>query len=217
MDAVIFDMDGVAIDSERHWREAEAAFLAEHLPAGSALDHEKLVGLSMEGFHAALVRDHGLRMDYERFAGLYRRIAGRIYDERCELMPGFAALLERLRAAGVPLGMASSSPMEFVARVLDRFGLRGRFAAVATADQVGGEGKPSPAVYLAAIRGLAARPGGCVAVEDSRNGVRAAKAAGTACVGLRNGFNEEQDLSAADLVVRRPDELDVPRLEALAR
>lgn len=207
MQAVVFDMDGVVIDSERHWRDAERDGLAARLKR--PLDQTRVMGLSMEGFHAALVRDNGLELSYPEFRRLYRDMAREIYERRSLLMPGFLELRDALRTARFRVGLASSSPDEWVNLVIARFGLL--FDAVADADDVGGAGKPDPAVYLAASRTLALPPNACVAVEDSRNGVVAAKAAGMACVALRNGFNAEQDLSAADLEVTALSEL-TPRL-----
>ncbi|MBI4348550.1 MAG: HAD family phosphatase [Elusimicrobia bacterium] len=209
--AVVFDMDGVVIDSERHWRRAERDYLTEHIR--QPLDATKLVGLSMEGFHEALVRDYGLRMDLAEFIRLYRDMARDIYERRTALMPGFADLLDALRGDRLSVGLASSSPDEWVNLVLARFALR--FDAVADADDVGGVGKPHPAVYLAACKALSLDPGECVAIEDSRNGIAAAKAAGMACVGLRNGFNAEQEFSAADLEVSSLTELTPKRLRGL--
>lgn len=215
MRAVVFDMDGVVIDSERHWRDAEREFLSKHLAGSGHLDQAKVMGLSLEGFYQALTRDYGLKMSLERFRELYRAMALRIYEERSALMPGFRALVDALARKRVPIGIASSSPREWVDLVVDRFELRRDLKAIATADEVGGRGKPDPAVYLAALERLAVDGGAAVAIEDSRNGVRAAKAAGMRCVALRNGFNDEQDLSAADLEVRSLAELDPARLELL--
>ncbi|MBI4425327.1 MAG: HAD-IA family hydrolase [Elusimicrobia bacterium] len=216
MSAVVFDMDGVAIDSEAHWRGVETESLLRHLTPGAALDHKRLMGLSMEGFHRALSADYGLAMSYAEFVLLYRDMARRIYEERCALMPGFLELLEASRAAGLKVALASSSPDEWVDLIVDRFDLRARLHAVVSADRVGGKGKPAPDVYLEAMRRLGLAPRAGVGIEDSRNGLLSAHAAGLACVALRNGFNDEQDLSAAELEVLSLRELDPERLRRLA-
>lgn len=201
--AVVFDMDGVVVDSERHWREAERDYLAPRVTR--PIDQAALMGMSMEGFYAALIAGYGLTLGWAEFKGVYRSMARDIYERRCALMPGFAELKDALAWERTRVGLASSSPDEWVNLVIARFGLR--FDAVADADDVGGQGKPSPAIYLEAARRLEVSPGACVAIEDSDNGVRAAKAAGLACVGLRTGINDDQSLGAADL--------EVPSLRAL--
>lgn len=210
--AVVFDMDGVIIDSEKHWRASEEAHLARRL--NKPLDPKAVTGLSMEGFHAALVRDYGLELDYRAFAEVYADIAREIYETRSQLMPGFLELRDSIRTARMSVGLASSSPHRWVSFIVARFALQ--FDAVANADDVGGVGKPDPAVYLEACRRLKLAPAACAAIEDSRNGVLAAKAAGMACVALRNGFNAEQDLSAADLEVPALSELTPKLLRGLS-
>ena len=92
--------------------------------------------------------------------------------------------------------------------MLERFGLRDAFRVVVSADELAGEGKPSPAIYLLTAKRLGVRPDRCIAIEDSQNGVLSAKNAEMFCVGFRNGFNEEQDLSRADVVIWRFAEFD---------
>lgn len=209
--AVVFDMDGVVIDSERHWRDTERDYLTAQVRR--PLDQTKLMGLSMEAFHETLVRDYGLAMDFRAFMKLYRDMARDIYERRTNLMPGFLDLYDALRVDRLRVALASSSPNEWVDLVVARFALR--LDAAVGADDVGGLGKPDPAVYLAACRSLKLSPAECVAIEDSQNGVAAAKAAPMACVALRNGFNAEQDLSAADLEVPSLAELTPKRLRGL--
>jgi beta-phosphoglucomutase-like phosphatase (HAD superfamily) len=84
-----------------------------------------------------------------------------------------------------------------------------------SAEEVGGEGKPSPAIYLYTAQRLGVDPARCVVAEDSRNGVLAARAAGMYCIGLRNGFNDDQDLSEANIIVNGLGEIDWPTLMAL--
>lgn len=214
--AVIFDMDGVVVDSERHWATTETSFLERNVPGWADLtDRGWIIGLSPDDFHNALARDHGLKLSREEFRVGYIQMAERIYAEQVQLIPGCQELLDDLGRRAVRTALASSSPMDWIDRVLNRFSLRERFAVVVSADAEGLPGKPSPAIYLLAAERLGAKPRDCVAIEDSANGVRSAKAAGMGCVGLRNGFNPEQDLSAADLMVAGFRELDGARLASL--
>ena len=85
--------------------------------------------------------------------------------------------------------------------MLQRFNLRESFKVVVSADELAGEGKPSPAIYLHTANRLGVRPDRCIAIEDSYNGVLSAKRAEMFCIGFRNGFNDEQDLSNADVII----------------
>jgi beta-phosphoglucomutase-like phosphatase (HAD superfamily) len=99
--------------------------------------------------------------------------------------------------------------------VLQRFDLLESFKVVVSADELEGNGKPSPAIYLLTAKRLGVSPDRCIAIEDSKNGVLSAKNAGMFCIGFRNGFNDEQDLSRADMVIQRFVELDWQMLQCL--
>ncbi|HYO48239.1 MAG TPA: HAD-IA family hydrolase, partial [Chloroflexia bacterium] len=115
--------------------------------------------------------------------------------------------LSLLLGSNVKVALASSSPMSWIDIVRDRFDLRDKFDVVVSADELQGEGKPSPAIYLLTARRIAVQPEECVVIEDSKNGALSATRAGMFCVGIRNGFNDEQDLSAADMLINDFDKL----------
>jgi len=196
--AVILDMDGVMVDSEHQWRLIEGPSLKRLVGRWGARDHRKVVGLGVEDVHSLLVREYGLRMKKADFLAHSEALALEVYRRKVSLTPGLRECLRSWRRAGLRLGLASSSPRAWVDLVLRRFRLGRAFRAVTTADDVSGRTKPAPDLYLLAARRLGVPPGACLAVEDSELGVRAAKAAGLACVGLRSGCNDEQDLSRAD-------------------
>ena len=199
--AVIFDMDGVIVDSELHWKSLEGFFLQSLVQGWDAEAQSKIIGISVHDLYKMLVQEYGLHKSEDEFLALYDDMAREIYNERVSLLPGFLELFHTLQETGLPLALASSSPQSWIDMVLDRFDLRGAFHVIVSADQLEGEGKPSPAIYLLTARKLGVLPGRCVVIEDSMNGVISAKRAGMYCIGLRNGFNEEQDISAADIVV----------------
>ena len=211
-------MDGVLVDSERHWEMLEGEFFRSLVGRWSSADQARITGVSVHDVYRLLTEEFGLQQPKEEFLALYQRIADLIYMERVSLIEGAPELLASLRREGVRLALASSSPMSWIEMVLDRFGLRDTFEVVVSADELeGGEGKPSPAIYLRTAEKLGLDPRRCVAIEDSRHGVVSAKRAGMLCVGLRNGFNDGQDLSAADLVVRSLTQLDARSLRNLYR
>ncbi|MBI5595522.1 MAG: HAD-IA family hydrolase [Elusimicrobia bacterium] len=175
--AVILDMDGVMVDSERQWRETEGEHIRKLVLGWSEADSHAVVGLGVVELHQRLVERHALGMSRADF-------------------------LAELRGRNLPVGLASSSPRRWVDSVLERFALRPDFKALATGDETPGRTKPHPDLYLLAAARLGVEPASCLAVEDSAYGVAAAKAAGMACVGYRSGDNDAQDLSKADAEAR---------------
>jgi sugar-phosphatase len=181
---VIFDMDGVLIDSEPFWHEAETAGFAL---AGLRLTREDC--LQTTGLRVDAVVDHW----YSRSPWpspspreVEREIVERVIAlvrERGELKPGVEAALSLVQSRGLRTALASSSPSAIIDTVLDRFGLRSAFEIVHSAE---GEpyGKPHPGVYLHTAEQLGVRPQECLAIEDSPNGVLAAKAAGMLCLAV---------------------------------
>lgn len=206
-DAVILDMDGVMVDSEARWKDAERPFFHEIVPGWREQDFERTVGLGVVDLYHMLARDHGLQLSLSAFLARCDRLAEEVYSRRVHIARGLKPLLRALARRGKPAALASSSPRGWIRRVLDRFQLHSHFKAVVSVDDVGGEGKPSPAIYRRAIGLLRAEPSRCVTVEDSCYGVLSAKRAGVFCIGLRSGTNDDQDLSLADCHIRGLQEL----------
>lgn len=210
--ALIFDMDGVIVDSELHWKSTEGFFLQSLIPDWTSAEQDRIIGLSVHDVYRLLTQEYGVRLSKEQFLEMYQGMAEEIYGEKSSLIPGFCELLAWLKEQGVPVALASSSPMSWIDIVLDRFDLRSSFEVVVSADELeAGRGKPSPAIYLLTAERLGVAPQRCVVIEDSMNGALSAKGAGMFCIGFRNGFNEEQDLGAADVIV---DSFDVGGLIA---
>jgi len=215
MQAFIFDMDGVIVDSEIHWKSVEGYYLRQIIPGWTEEDQGRIVGISLDNLFTMLRGEYGYSGSEEEFLETYHANARRIYTEKVQLLPGFETLLVLLHEKGVRLALASSSPRDWIDWMLDRFGLRRAFDITVSAEEIEGEGKPSPAIYLHTARALGVDPARCVVVEDSRNGVLSARAAGMYCIGLRNGFNDDQDLSGANIVVKGLEEIDWPTLMSL--
>ncbi len=208
MDAVIFDMDGVIVDSEIHWKTTEGFFLQSLIPTWSEHDQDRIIGLGVLDLYALLTNTYHLQKTKEQFLEIYQEMANEIYGQKVSLMEGFETLLNALNSKNIPIALASSSPTSWIDIMLDRFSLRDSFKVVVSADELAGQGKPSPAIYLLTAARLGIRPNRCIAVEDSKNGVLSAKNAEMYCVGFRNGFNDEQDLSRADVIIHHFAEFD---------
>jgi HAD superfamily hydrolase (TIGR01509 family) len=176
--AVVFDMDGTLIDSERvlmqHWLAAAAA----EAWALSAADYLPCIGLNSVASdqHLARVLGSAARVEHLRRA-VQTRLLQLPAAERFPLKPGARALLEALQARGVPCALASSSTAEEIAERLAAVGVDHFFAATAGGSEVP-HGKPDPAVYRLATQRLGIEARYCVAIEDSTHGVASARAAG---------------------------------------
>ena len=183
-DAVVFDLDGVLLDSEQRWNDAKEAVTTA---AGGRWRDDAataMMGMSSPEWSAYMHDELAVPYEPERINELVveRMAAG--YAEELPLLPGAIDAVETL-AARWPLGLASSSNREIINAFLDLSGLRDRFRVTTSSEEVG-RGKPSPDVYLEVAARLGADAARCVAVEDSSNGLRAAAAAGMAVIAVPN-------------------------------
>lgn len=177
LEAVIFDMDGVLIDSEPLWREAERGVFAELGVVLSDADCQQTMGLRTDELVAYWYRRHPWQSHSRAVvAGAINSRVARLIAERGTPLPGAAAAVRSARDAALPVGIASSSSLELIGLVVRTLGLDGCFSVLCSADDEE-RGKPDPAVYLTSARRLGVPPSGCVAVEDSVRGVQAAVAA----------------------------------------
>jgi HAD superfamily hydrolase (TIGR01509 family) len=215
IDTIIFDMDGVLVDSEKHWAIEETKYLATRIPAPHDEYHKDIVGMSISEIYDHLKSRYEIRIEKGEFLDAYDKMAVDIYERYSNLIPNVLDFLVLLRDAGYTLALASSSPRFWVSMALKRFELLPFFKVTVSADEIGCKGKPAPDIYLYTAEQLGKEPANCLAIEDSRNGVISAKEAGMKCIGLRNGFNEEQDLSRADLVIHNYKELTLEVINGL--
>jgi len=216
IEAVVFDLDGVLIDSEPVWEQVRRAYVQEcggHWPADA---QGRLMGMSTCEWARYLSDAAGVGQRPEEVAAaVVERMADR-YTQELPLIPGAREALARLGERW-PLGLASSSPRSLIDSTLAAAGLTHRFAVTVSTDEVE-HGKPSPDVYRAAVGGLDLPPERCVAVEDSTNGLLAAAEAGLVVVAVpRPRYRPWANaLAAARVVARHLDELTVGVIEGLA-
>jgi HAD superfamily hydrolase (TIGR01509 family) len=180
--AVVFDLDGVLVDSEPVWEEVRRAVVAEHGGHWKPDAQRRLMGMSTPEWARYLSRDLGVGLPPARVADLV--IAGMVdrYEERLPLMEGAAEAVQRM-ASRWQLGLASSSPRRLIELTLDRAALARYFAVSVSTEEVD-RGKPAPDVYLEVARRLGRDPRRCAAVEDSSNGLRSAARAGLLVVAV---------------------------------
>jgi HAD superfamily hydrolase (TIGR01509 family) len=199
--AVVFDLDGVLVESEQVWDAAREELVRER---GGMWDDDAttdMMGMSSKEWSRYMYDRLGVPMDPDEIDDdVVRRVAS-AYERNLPLLPHAVETVREL-AGRWPLGVASSSNRPIIELVLDRSDLRQCFAAVVSSEEVA-HGKPAPDVYLAAARELGVAAADCVAVEDSTNGIKAAVAAGmrTIAVPNRQFRPDEEVLASASAVV----------------
>jgi HAD superfamily hydrolase (TIGR01509 family) len=211
---VVFDLDGVLIDSEQLWDEVREQLARERGGRWSEQAQADMMGMSSTEWSRYMHDVIGLAESPEEInAEVVRRLLAR-YRESLPLLPGAVEAVERL-AERWPLGLASSSNREVIDAVLELAGIAGYFRATVSSEEVE-HGKPAPDVYLEAARRLGVDPSSCAAIEDSRNGIRSAHAAGMRVIAIPNPHYPPSDdtLALADVVLQSLDELTPERVSA---
>jgi beta-phosphoglucomutase family hydrolase len=207
--AVLWDLDGVLVDSTRFHYEAYRKLLAESGRDIGFDEFRNLIGLRNEAILRRLLGE--LPPDeMERLADRKEELFRELIAGKVEAPPGATDLARRLGGAGVPMAIVSSTPRANIELILGSLGLAEAFAAVVGAEDAR-HGKPHPEGFLAAAERLGIAPANCVVLEDAPEGIEGAKAAGMRCIGVTTTRPAER-LNEADLVVER---LDDPQVEAL--
>jgi HAD superfamily hydrolase (TIGR01509 family) len=207
IDAVIFDLDGVLIDSEELWDETREQLAQERGGRWHEQAQRDMMGMSAPEWSRYMHDVVGLSEPPEEInAEVVRRMSAR-YRRDLPLLPGAQEAVLRL-AERWPLGLASSSNRPIIELVLELAGLADSFQVTVSSEEVA-RGKPAPDVYLEAARRLGVAPGRYAAIEDSRNGIRSARAAGMRVIAIPNRAvpPDEDALALADLVLDSLEEL----------
>jgi HAD superfamily hydrolase (TIGR01509 family) len=215
--AVIFDLDGVLLDSESAWDSARRELVSEQGGTWTDSATRDMQGMSSPEWSRYVAEELDVDLEPDEISA---RVLERMLDsyrKDLPLLPGATDAVKRL-AAHWPLGLASSSNREAIDLVLAESGLAEHFRVSISSEEVG-EGKPAPDVYLEALRRLDVDAAEGVAVEDSENGIRSADAAGMRVIALPNAeYPPAQDaLALADRVIGSLDELTPALIEELDR
>jgi HAD superfamily hydrolase (TIGR01509 family) len=207
--AVVFDLDGVLIDSENVWADVRRQFTTEHGGRWAPDAQRRMMGMSSPEWAAYMHDELGVALEPgEIIAGVVDEMASR-YRTHLPLLSGASDAVRRL-AARWPLALASSANRPLIDLALDEAALTACFAVTLSTEEVG-RGKPAPDVYLEAARRLAVSPERCAGVEDSSNGLRALDAAGMRVIAVPNrDFPPDADaLALADVVLSDLAELTI--------
>lgn len=217
LEAVVFDLDGVLLDSELAWNAAKRELTRERGGRWHERAPTAMLGMSSPEWSRYMREELGVPLEPEAISAAVvdRLVQG--YRARLPLIPGAPEAVRRL-ASRWPLGLASSSNRPIIDLVLQSSGLARYFAVAVSSEEVG-RGKPAPDVYLAAVQRLGVEPAAAAAIEDTSNGIVSACAAGMRVVAIPNRDFPPSDeaLAAADVVLDSIEELTPAVLETAAR
>lgn len=200
-EAVIFDMDGVIIDSEPLWEKTERLLLRNKGIEYDVNYRDKILGLNQKDSAALLKKEFGLHESIDEIIETRLDILLNIYENELRLKKDVLNLLEILNRKRTLTALASSSPKKVVDYVLKKFGLSKYFKTVTSGDCVC-NGKPDPEIYISTALKLSVDTQKCIAIEDSLNGVRAAKSSGMYCIAVPDTRIDISQFNIANEIVQ---------------
>ena len=211
--AIIFDMDGVLVDSEPLFLNAINRLLVQEGvdPVSEAENQEFLIGTTIQETWRQLKLRRPLPLPAETYMQRYDAIVREVMMQELAPQPGVRALIAACRQRGLPVAVASSSRHIWVDLKLAAIGLTGAFDLVLGGDDVT-RGKPEPDIYLKAAAGLGLPPEQCIAIEDSPIGIAAAVAAGTCTIAVRTDYTRHLDVSQAHAILETLEDFDLSLL-----
>ena len=209
-EAIVFDMDGVLLDSEPLHFEALTAVLAADGLRLSITEFQTFIGTTTRAMFATLIDRYGLPRLSSEYIALYDAEILRILGQPHPPAPGAIDLLATARTCGLRVGLASSSRRVWIDATLRSIGLEGTFETIVSGDDVT-HSKPDPEIYLAAAARLAIAPDRCLAIEDSPNGATSAHRAGMQVIGVRTPYTAHLRLDGVLYIVNSLTEVDLPQ------
>jgi HAD superfamily hydrolase (TIGR01509 family) len=213
---VIFDMDGVIINSEPVFQEIEKGMCKEFGIQMSDEEYMTYIGTNIVEMWTWISEKHGAGLDIDAVIAEEKRryLAMLNNDQAMDPIEGALDLIDDLYKADYFLTIASSSSYEIIEIVTEKFRIKDKFKALISSDMVENS-KPNPDIFFKSAEAVKEIPGNCLVIEDSENGVRAAKAANMNCIGFRSAHTGQQDLSKADWVVDSMKDITVDRIKKI--
>ena len=214
--AVIFDMDGVTIDSQPYHFAVEEKIFRELGVAVTEEESHSFVGMAGDRMWLYVKNKFGLRQSLKVLVEYDNRIRIDYFASLAKVtpIPGIVDLLDELSRNNIKIALASSSSVEVIEIFISKSGLKHYFQQIISGDFVE-KGKPEPDIFLHTASAIGENPADCVVIEDSANGVKAAKLAGMKCIGFRNTNSGDQDLSLSDMVIDDFTKLTVSIIKAI--
>ena len=205
--ALIFDMDGVIVDSEPVHNKATTIILEKIGVDPMQHPFEEYVGIAYPDIFASVIKEFDLDTTVDDIMEMHKKNIIDIFkDEILIPIEGTIKLIQEAKKAGCPIAVASSSSREMIELVLGKLDIRAYIDVIVSGEELP-KGKPDPAIFLKASELLGIAPDHCTVIEDSPHGVAAAKTAGMTCIGYQNPNSGNQNLEGANLIVH--DMMDV--------
>lgn len=211
IEAVIFDLDGVIVESENAHVEAEKQTFLKHGVQISAEELHRYTGTTAKVMFTELIRKYKLNTTFEEMFRQKENILFRLLEEDAKPTKGIITLLGKLESKRIKLAIGSGSTKKQIKYVLSKLGIARFFDSVVGAEDIL-HSKPDPETFLRAANELNVNPNKCLVVEDSELGVEAAKRAHMKCLGYRNPNSGNQDLSKADIITDDFSKLNIATL-----
>lgn len=213
--AVIFDMDGVIIDSEPIHYKLNMKLYNKLGFEISAEEYNNFVGVSNKDHWIILKEKYNISKSVEELIELQNTtLIEEVHTLEIEPIPGVRELLVELKNENIKTALASSSSLSYIYAVLEKFALTDYFPVVISGENLE-KSKPHPGIFLKTAEKLNTAPGDCVVIEDSRHGISAARKAGMKCIAFFNPNSGNQDLSMAGIIVNSIEEIDTKLLKKL--
>jgi HAD superfamily hydrolase (TIGR01509 family) len=213
---MLFDMDGVLTDTEVLYYEVNQKFFAQHSIPISGKEYDRFCGISAPKMWKSLKDEFNLPYEVDWLIQHEKEtfFAELSAQPGLEPIPGIPDLLRAVAERRLKTAVASSSARKNIELILQKAGIRHFFPVIVSGEDVK-NGKPDPDIFLLAASQVGAAPNECVVLEDSFNGLTAAKKAGMYCVGFRNPGSGNQDLSQADMIINEHTPKSLPSILAL--
>ncbi len=211
--AVIFDLDGVIVESENAHIEAEKQVLLKHNLVISAEELHRYTGTTAKAMFTELIAKYKLATTFEEINHQKEKILLKLLEQDAKPTRGILSLIRELKRRGIRLAIGSSSTRKLIDYVLTKLNITSLFDCVLAAEDVE-HSKPNPEIFLRAATKLGVSPDLCLVIEDAKLGVEAAKSAGMKCIGYRNPHSGNQDLSKADITTDDFSKLDIEKMIA---
>jgi len=209
--AVIFDLDGVIVESEDAHIESERQTFQKHNVKISAEELHTYTGTTAKAMFTDLIAKYKLNTTFQEINSQKEEILLKLLDQDANPTKGVLRLIQELKRKKIKLAVGSSSTRKLVDFILNKLNLTYTFDQVITAEDIN-LSKPDPEIFLKAAAELGVNSRQCLVIEDSKLGVEAAKSAGMKCAGYRNPHSGNQDLSKADCVIDDFSKVDIERM-----
>lgn len=211
--AVIFDMDGLLVESEHLQSKSFEIVLARHgvVPEYNEAGTIQIAGITSKENFELIKKKHRIPISSDELVSIKNEVYSQLIEDGIDPMPGAHKLIESLKEAGVKTAVASSSIPGDIERVLKQIELFDEFDSIVSGSEVE-HSKPAPDIFLEAAKRIGADPGRCVVLEDAEAGVQAAKSAGMFVIAVPNKYTSHNDFSKADSVISSLEELNYKKL-----